>query len=91
MGHQDEDGEKVGQMSLFRQHAASTYGFVLFLSFVCHVCAQKKLCVRSSGYIVVASPRVKICLSVRWVTLWVHDIMIYNVMTFVLIRYDVMT
>ena len=36
-------------------------------------CVKKNLCVRSLGYIVGASsPSVKICVSVRWVTLWVH-------------------
>ena len=33
---------------------------------------KKNLCVRSLGYIVGASPPVKICVSVRWVTLWVR-------------------
>ena len=40
---------------LFRQHAASIYGFVrLFVSFVIFV--KKNLCVRLLGYIVGASP-----------------------------------
>jgi len=35
--------------------------------------SKKKLCVRSLGYIVGASnPPVKICVSVRWVTLWIR-------------------
>ena len=40
--------------NIFRQHAASIYGFVH--SCVSFVCRKKKLCVRSLGYIVGASP-----------------------------------
>ena len=39
---------------------------------LCQCVSQKKLCVRSLDYIVGASPPVKICVSVHWVTLWVR-------------------
>ena len=45
----------VFHIIIFRQHAASIYSFVRFVSFI-------SLCVSSK----------KICVSVRWVTLWVR-------------------
>ena len=53
------------------QYMALSVSLVSFVSFVSFV--EKNLCVRSLGYIVGASPPpVKICVSVRWVTLWVR-------------------
>ena len=55
--------QNIFVLDVFRQHAASIYGFF-----------KNNLCVRSLGYIVGASSPlpVKISVSVRWVTLWVR-------------------
>ena len=50
--------------SMLPQYMALSVNFVSFV--------KNNLCVRSLGYIVGASPPVKIFVSVRWVTLWVR-------------------
>ena len=56
------------EVTIFRQHAASIYGFVRL-----SVCQSKKICVSVRwDTLWVRPPPLKICVSVRWITLWVR-------------------